>query len=168
MAFISPMLAQAIYVALPTRWFSFSSLVGCTSGLLIGMIWKGNFRKTMLNIFMWFAIIESLCGFFLGMYMAFFNQNLWIYAIVSIVYTNLVCIISSKCIMAFKAKLWNDRERETYDNNLSNTAYIMMIIGYISGMIYVPTLKTALFLFGISCIFDDLGWIIVYQKNKLN
>ena len=166
MAFISPMLAQTIYSSLPTRWFSFSALFGSISGLLAGVIWQGDVRKNIMRNFLVFCISESSIGFILGMYMSFFNQNMWVYAITALIYSNLVCIMVSKCIMAFKSVLWNNKEREIYDNNLSNICYITMIIGYLCSLIYVPSLKLSLFLFGLSCIFDDLGWIIVYVKNK--
>ena len=30
----------------------------------------------------------------------------------------------------------------------------------------MPSLKTAILLWGVGCIFDDIGWIIVYNKTK--
>ena len=30
----------------------------------------------------------------------------------------------------------------------------------------MPSLKTAILLWGVGCIFDDIGWIVVYNKTK--
>ena len=68
--------------------------------------------------------------------------------------------------MAFKAKLWVEKEREIYDNNVSIVSGIVCIIGYISALIALPSLKVSLFLWSVCCIFDDVGWLIVYAKNK--
>lgn len=67
--------------------------------------------------------------------------------------------------MAFKAKLWVEKEREIYDNNLSIISSIVCIIGFTVALIAMPSLKLALALWGICCILDDIGWIYVYNKN---
>ena len=68
--------------------------------------------------------------------------------------------------MAFKAKLWIEKEREIYDNNVSIVSGIVCVIGYLLALIALPSLKFALFLWSICCIIDDIGWIIVYHKNR--
>ena len=68
--------------------------------------------------------------------------------------------------MAFKAKMWNEKEREIYDNNISIVAGIVCIIGFAMALIIMPSLKVALFLWGICCIIDDIGWIVVYHNNR--
>ena len=67
--------------------------------------------------------------------------------------------------MAFKVKLWIEKEREIYDNN-SIIGGIVCIIGFTAALLFMPSLKTALFILAICCIIDDIGWIIVYSKNK--
>ena len=68
--------------------------------------------------------------------------------------------------MAFKAKLWVEKEREIYDNNMSIVSGIVCIVGYVFALIALPSLKVSLFLWSVCCIFDDIGWLIVYTKNK--
>ena len=68
--------------------------------------------------------------------------------------------------MAFKAKLWPEKEREIYDNNFSIVSSITSISGFGIALIMMPSLNVALFIWGLCCIIDDLGWIIVYNKNK--
>ena len=68
--------------------------------------------------------------------------------------------------MAFKAKLWVEKEREVYDNNFSIVGGIVCVVGYVLALVALPSLMVSLFLWSICCIFDDIGWIIVYNKNK--
>lgn len=68
--------------------------------------------------------------------------------------------------MAFKAKLWIEKDREVYDNNVSIVGGIVCVVGYVFALVALPSLKVSLFLWSLCCIFDDIGWIIVYNKNK--
>jgi hypothetical protein len=112
------------------------------------------------------AITESVCGCLLGFYLCFISWNVWIFAIASLIYTTLISTFVGKCIMAFKAKLWIEKDRELYDNNVSIVSGIVCIIGYVMALLALPTLKVSLFLWSVCCVFDDIGWIIVYNKNK--
>ena len=53
-----------------------------------------------------------------------------------------------------------------YDNNLSIVSGITCIAGFDIALVAMPSLNTALFICGMCCIIDDLGWIIVYNRNK--
>ena len=59
------------------------------------------------------------------------------------------------------------KEREVYDNNADIVSGIVCVTGYLLALIALPSLKVSLFLWSICCIFDDIGWLIVYNKNKL-
>ena len=67
--------------------------------------------------------------------------------------------------MAFKAKLWSDKDREVFDNNSSIVVGIVCVTGYFMALVALPSLKLSLFLWAICCVIDDIGWIIVYIKN---
>lgn len=69
--------------------------------------------------------------------------------------------------MAFKAKLWVEKEREVYDNNTSIVSGIVCVVGYLFALVALPSLKLSLFLWALCCILDDIGWLIVYKKNEL-
>ena len=161
-----PTLLKEIISNLPAQWIAFESLAASIAGLLIGMIWQKNVRKKAIRYFFYLAFVESLCGCLLGFYLCFINWNVWIFAIASLIYTTIISTFVGKCIMAFKAKLWVEKEREIYDNNVSIVSGIVCIIGYISALIALPSLKVSLFLWSVCCIFDDVGWLIVYAKNK--
>lgn len=166
MTYASPRITKAIVTDMPVEWLAFQSLFMSICTLVIGMMWRGKIRKTVLNYFMLLCITESLAGFFLGMYLCFIKYNVWVFAICSLIYTAFITNLVGKCIMAFKAKMWNEKEREIYDNNISIVAGIVCIIGFAMALIIMPSLKVALFLWGICCIIDDIGWIVVYYNNK--
>lgn len=162
----NPTLTKAIISALPAEWLAISALFGSISGLVIGMVWQGNVRKSAIKYFALLAISESVIGCVLAMYLAFVGFNAWVLAIVSLIYTSFISEFVGKCVMAFKAKLYNDKEREIYDNNLEIVSSIVCIIGFAFALLFLPSLKLSLFLWGICCILDDIGWIYVYLKNK--
>lgn len=164
--YASPRITKTIVTEMPVEWLAFQSLFISICGLIIGMLWRGKIRKTALKYFLILCICECLAGFILGMYLCFINFNVWVFAISSLVYTAFITILVGKCVMAFKAKLWNDKEREVYDNNNSIVAGIVCIIGFASALLFMPSLKLALFLWGLCCIIDDIGWIIVFIKNR--
>jgi hypothetical protein len=157
---------KSIITALPAEWIAFESLFGSITALVIGIIWKNRFRKNMIKYFVIFCISECLAGFFLAMWLCFIEYNVWVFAISSLIYVNFISMLVSKCIMAFKAKLWLEKEREIYDNNLSIVGGITCIVGFGCALLFMPSLKVGLFLWGLGCIVDDIGWIIVYYKNK--
>ena len=162
-----PTLLKTIISGLPAQWIAFESVVASISGLLIGMIWQGKVRQKAIKYFFYLALIESLCGFILGLYLCFINFNVWVLAIASLIYTTVISSFVGKCIMAFEAKLWIEKDREAYDNNTSIVSGIVCLVGYLFALVALPPLKLSLFLWSICCILDDIGWLIVYKKNKL-
>jgi len=165
-AYFCPVLCKVSVSALPSQWLAFEGVWCCTVSLLIGMVWKGNFRKAVLKNFVLFAIVESVTAFCLAMWLAFVAWNVWIYAIFSLLYVSLVSLTISRCIMVFKTKLLNEKTRELHDNTASVVRDLALIIGGLMAMIFCPSLKLALVLLGIACVVDDIGWIITWLKLK--
>lgn len=149
-----------------TEWIAFESLFMSISLFIIGIIWKGNTRKSALNYFIIFCLIETIAGFVLALYLLFIEFNVWVYAIFSMIYTSFITVFVGKCVMAFKTKLWNEEKREIYDNNSSIIGSITCISGFLFALLFMPSLEVALVLWAIACIVDDIGWMIVYKKNK--
>jgi len=164
--YVSPQISKSVITSLPAEWLAFEALFTSIVGLVIGMIWKGKFRNRIIKYFIIFCIGECAAGFLMSMYLCFINYNVWVLAITQLIYVNFICTLVGKCIMAFKAKLWVDKEREIYDNNLSIVSGITCMIGFAFALLVMPSLKVALFIWGSCCIIDDLGWIIVYKKNQ--
>ena len=164
--YISPAITKTIITELPAEWIAFESLFSAIVGLLLGIIWQGKFRHNIIQYFVIFCITECILGFLCAMYLCFIHYNVWIFAVSTLIYGNLITSLVGKCIMAFKAKLWPEKEREIYDNNLSIVGGITCIIGFALALFMMPSLKVALFIWGLCCIVDDIGWIIVYIKNQ--
>ena len=161
-----PTLLKVLVSELPAQWIAFQSLSMSIAGLLIGVIWQGKIREKAIKYFFYLALTESICGCLLGLYLCFISFNVWIFAIASLIYSSLISTFVGKCIMAFKAKLWIEKDREIYDNNASIVTGIVCIVGYLFAIVALPPLKLSLFLWSICCIIDDIGWIRVYKINK--
>lgn len=164
--YVNPTITKAIISELPAQWLAIEALVSSIAALLIGMIWKGKIRETAIKWFFILTISESLLGCILAWYLTFVEYNVWIFAIASLIYTTFITMFVGKCIMTFKSKLWNEKAREIYDNNSSIVSSIVCIIGFSFALIILPSLKLSLFLWGCCAILDDLGWMIVYYKNR--
>ena len=165
-----PVIVKATISNLPEKYISLEALWFCLSGLILGAIWKGCVREKAIRYFTYIATIESLAAFSLGCYMAFVKWNVWVFAISSALYLSIVSQFIGKCVMAFKASLWVDKEREDFDNTSSIISNTIAIIGFMIATIAMPKLEVAVFLWGCGCIFDDIGWLIVYNKcrRKIN
>lgn len=68
--------------------------------------------------------------------------------------------------MYFKSRLWVEKEREKYDNNQAVVIEICCIVGFVIALIAMPPLSISVLLWGVCCILDDIGWIMIYIKNK--
>ena len=62
--------------------------------------------------------------------------------------------------------VWNGKEREMYDNTASIFRNGIALVGFGIAIFAMPSLNAAILLWGIGCIFDDIGWIIVYRKTR--
>lgn len=164
--YIFPVIIKDIYSKLPSSWIAFESLVGSVSGLLISVAWKNSIRYGAIKRFMGLVIAETICGAVLCAYLLFIDYNIWVLAVSQLVYTTFVTSFVGKCIMVFKSKLWNNESREQYDNNASIIAGLTCILGYSLAMFFEPSIKFALALWGIAYLVDDIGWAIVFWKNR--
>lgn len=164
--YVSPIFTKVVITALPPEWIAFESLFASISVFLISILWKGKTRTIALEKFIVFCILETIAGFVLALYLLLVEFNVWVYAIFSLIYVSFITIFVGKCIMAFKSKLWNEEKREIYDNNSTIIGSITCISGYLFALLFMPTLETALILWAIACVVDDIGWMIVYIKNR--
>ena len=161
-----PVLIKTIYSELPSEWIAAQSLVISIFGLIIGMMWQGKIREKAINLFLLIAILESTCGFCFALYLCCFGFNSWIFGIGSLIYTSFIAIFVGKCVMYFKSRLWVEKEREKYDNNQAVVIEICCIVGFVIALIAMPPLSISVLLWGVCCILDDIGWIMIYIKNK--
>ena len=164
--YVSPAITKEIITALPAEWLAFQSLFFSAVALVIGMVWKGQTRITAIKLFMWLCIAESCAGFLIGMYLLFIHYNVIVFAIATMLYSSLISEFVAKCIMLFKTRLWNEKGRETYDNNNAIVCSLFCIIGYVLSLFFMPSLETALAIWSIVCLTDDIAWLILYRKHK--
>lgn len=165
--YIGPTITKELVSNLPAEYIAFQALASSICGFIIGVLWQGGIRKRAIMWFIPLALTESIVACSLGVYLLFVDYNVWIFAIASLLYSCLVTIFISKCIMSFRAKLWEGHnEREAYDNNNSIVGGITCIVGFGLALLFLPSLKVALGLWSISCLFDNLAWCYVYYRNK--
>ena len=165
-SYFFPVLMKTSISELPAQWLSFETVWCCVASLVVGIMWKGKFRAAAVKWFAALAIAESACGFSLGMWLAFVQWNVWVYAIFSLLYVSIISLTISRCIMVFKTKLWNEKSRELHDNTQSIIGDIALCVGGVLAIVACPPLKLALVLFGLTCVIDDIGWIVTYLKLR--
>lgn len=162
----NPPIVKEIISKLPPEWISFEGAWFCLMSLLMGMIWKTRTREFAMRFFTWLALFESLGSFLLSLYLVFIQYNVWLFAILTLVYSSIITTFIGKCIMMFQSKLWNGKTREMYDNTTSIFRNGVAMLGFAIAILAMPSLNTAILLWGVGCVFDDIGWIIVYNKNR--
>ena len=165
-AYSGPMLCKPAVTELPAQWLSLETVWCCVCSLLIGMFWKGKFRKAALDNFVAFAVVESVAGICLVAWLVIYGWNVWVYAVFSLLYISVVSMTINRCIMVFKTKIWNEKSRELYDNTASVVRDLALVIGGTCAMLFCPDLKTSLILWGVACLADDIGWIMTWLKLK--
>lgn len=164
--YVSAPLQKEVVSKLPAEFLSFQSLWWCFSALLVGVMWKGRLRMAAIRNFAVLAIAESLAAFALAMYLVFIRYNVWVYAVCSLLYSSIVSIFVGKCVMCFESLLWSGRQREDFDNTNSVVRGIVNCLGFGIALLVMPPLKTALFIWGVTCIVDDIGWVVVYRRTR--
>ena len=164
--YITARIQKEIISSLPAEFLSIQSLWFCISSVLIGVLWKGTTRQFAIRYFAILALSESVLAFCLAMYLTFVMYNPWIFAIGTLLYQSVISNFVCKCLMCFESKLWQQREREDFDNTNSVVRSIICCLGFGLAIVNMPCLKVAIFLWGCSCILDDIGWIIVYSRNR--
>ena len=165
-SYISPVIIKDIYTKLPSEWIAFESLVGSISGFLISIFWRDTIRRQAIKKFLVLVIGETVCGILVCAYLLLIDYNIWVLAISQLIYTTFITSFVCKCIMVFKSKLWNNKDRETYDNNIEIVSCLTSILGYLIAILAEPNIYLAIFLWGVAYLVDDIGWAIVYFKNK--
>jgi len=162
----NPCIVKEIVSCLPAQYLSVESLTICLSNLLIGMIWKGKTRDSVIRNFTIFAVLETVASILLGIWLLFISYNVWVMAIASVIYVNFISLFICKCVMTFKSKLFIEKDREDFDNSSSTIISIASIVGFVCATMLMPSLPTAILFWSLACVFDDVGWIIIYLQNK--
>lgn len=165
-AYTSPTFIKEYGMQLPAQFFAVESIVCSLSALMVGMIWQGKLRILSVKWFAHLAAAESVAAFSIAMYLAFLEYNIWLLAVSCIIYTNLISIFVSKCLMTFRSKIWNEEAREIYDNNNSIICNAAALIGYSISLFFLPSVRTSVILWGFTCLLDNIAWCCLYWKKR--
>lgn len=165
-AYSNPMIVKEIVSKLPPQWLSVEAIWCSIATLVVGMLWKGRTREAAVRHFAVFAAAESALSFALSMFLVFVHYDVWVFAVATLLYSSVITNFVCKCIMMFKARLWQEKSREEYDNTDSVVRSIIMIAGFAVATFFMPSLETAVLVWGCACVFDDIGWIVVYMKTR--
>ena len=150
---------------LPTQWLSFEQLSISLFLILACTLWKNDkFRANTIKIFQYLSIFEIAIGILLAVLMIF-SFNVWVYAIGSLALTGLVSVFLTRAEIAFKSKLFADRERENFDNDMELACSASSLIGFAIATVLPVSLNVALLLWAISWT-GNIGWLMVYYKNR--
>jgi uncharacterized protein YacL len=161
-----PTIHKVCIELLPTRYLAFEQLAISFFLILFCSLWKKDtFREKSINIFYYLSLFELISGMVLAFLMSIWF-NVWVYAIGSLIYTSAISVLLSRIIIAFKAALFKEKDREDFDNDYQLTSSISSLIGFGFALIYPPSLTISLILWGIACL-NNLGWVIVYKRNKI-
>jgi uncharacterized protein YacL len=161
-----PTIHKVCIELLPTRYLAFEQLAISFFLILFCSLWKKDtFREKSINIFYYLSLFELISGMVLAFLMSIWF-NVWVYAIGSLIYTSAISVLLSRIIIAFKAALFKEKDREDFDNDYQLTSSISSLIGCGLALIYPPSLTISLILWGIACL-NNLGWVIVYKRNKI-
>ena len=52
------------------------------------------------------------------------------------------------------------------DRNQRWTLSTLFIVGLLCALLFMPSLKVAMFVWGVCCGIDNIGWLVVYHKNR--
>ena len=164
---VGPALLCELVKNVPSWWVALTNLLPAICGFIIATAWRGKFRRFVVKNFVTFCVIESVAGFTTAFILVFIHYNIWIYAIVSLIYVSTITELSEKGFSVIRSKLWCNKGREIFDNNTKTNESFIKIVGYSIALFLVALpIKVAISLWGIACLVDDIGWVIVYLKNK--
>lgn len=162
-----PTMMRALTTGISESDLATRSFVGIICGLLLNQFWVKSLRNKLLKHYMGFCWLETFLTTGLVIYLIIFGWNPIVYLWGSIIYGSFVSRVVGKLTSAYSNQLWKGRAREDRGND---KAYLSMIISLVgSGIVMmglVPTVDQALILWGLSSFVDDLGWMIVYSRNK--
>ena len=165
-AFSFAPIQKEVVSKMPTQFLSLQALWFCVSALLIGIVWEGRPRLIAIRHYVILTVTESVAAFLLALYLVFVQYNVWLYAIAAMLYSSVIATFVGKCAMMFESRFWTAGAREAFDNTSSVVRNITAMVGFGCASLLVPNLPTAIFMWGLGCIFDDIGWVIVYSINR--
>lgn len=158
---------KEVYSILSPRLISLQSIIGWGGGVLLGFMWS-KWNKKLLPLMLPFFLMQSIASIFYFIYSET-TLNMFIFWVISMGMYIFFGGISDKIFEGAKAWFFKkSEERASYDNLIDMTGSIAGFSGYFLSMIYVPSLRMAIFFNFIATFFWCAGIIfytIVHKKE---
>ena len=162
----SSVISKEIYAVLSPRLISLQNIIGWGGGVLLGFMWS-KWNKKLLPLMLPFFLMQSIASVLYFIYSET-TLNMFIYWILSMGMYIFFGGISDKIFEGAKAWFFKKSEdRASYDNLIDMTGSIAGFSGYFISMIYVPSLRVAIF-FSFVATFCWCAGIIFYTLKHHN
>lgn len=169
-AFVSSaMMNNCAVVNFNEEFTSTMNLISCVCGIVIGKVWTGYVRDHLMRNYKVYVIVECIIFSAIYLFLALCHElwNPYAYMIIGLIYSVLIGRFIGRSQDVIKSAVWVDNDqRERFNINMNNVAPLASLVGFILIKVWYPGLTTSLILLSSVCIIDDIGWFIVYCKNK--
>ena len=159
---------KEVYAILSPRLISLQSIIGWGGGVLLGFMWS-RWNKKLLPLMLPFFALQAAASVLYFIYSEA-TLNMFIFWVISMGMYIFFGGISDKIFEGAKAWFFKKSEaRASYDNLIDMTGSIAGFAGYFLAMLYVPSLRMAIFFNFIATFFWCLGiiWYTLRHKDEL-
>ena len=159
---------KEVYSILSPRLISLQSIIGWGGGVLLGFMWS-KWNKKLLPLMLPFFLMQAIASVLYFIYTET-TLNMFIFWVLSMGMYIFFGGISDKIFEGAKAWFFKkSEERASYDNLISMTGSISGFAGYFLAMLYVPSLRVAIFFNFIAtfCWCAGIIWYTFTHRNDL-
>ena len=157
---------KEIYAVLSPRLISLQNIIGWGGGILLGFMWS-RWNKRLLPLMLPFFMMQAVASVLYFVYSET-TLNMFIFWVLSMGMYIFFGGISDKIFEGAKAWFFKkSEERASYDNLIDMTGSIAGFSGYFISMIYVPSLRMAIFFSFLATFFWCLGIISYPIMHKI-
>ena len=157
---------KEIYAVLSPRLISLQNIIGWGGGVLLGFMWS-RWNKRLLPLMLPFFMMQAVASVLYFVYSEA-TLNMFIFWVLSMGMYIFFGGISDKIFEGAKAWFFKkSEERASYDNLIDMTGSIAGFSGYFISMIYVPSLRMAIFFSFLATFFWCLGIISYTIMHKI-
>ena len=159
---------KEVYSILSPRLISLQSIIGWGGGVLLGFMWS-KWNKKLLPLMLPFFLMQAIASVLYFIYTET-TLNMFIFWVLSMGMYIFFGGISDKIFEGAKAWFFKkSEERASYDNLIDMTGSISGFAGYFLAMLYVPSLRVAIFFNFIAtfCWCAGIIWYTFTHRNDL-
>ena len=159
---------KEVYAILSPRLISLQSIIGWGGGVLLGFMWS-RWNKKLLPLMLPFFALQATASIFYFIYSET-TLNMFIFWVISMGMYIFFGGISDKIFEGAKAWFFKKSEaRASYDNLIDMTGSFAGFAGYFLAMLYVPSLRMAIFFNFLATLLWCLGiiWYTLRHRGDL-